>query len=302
MNDTKTKNKELANAMYEQVFAKKDLSSVEKFVHPEKYLQHDPRVSDGIEGKKKFLQTVKSYKPRRLLADGDLVVFHGHYEYNSGKNEIGFDIIRVENSKIVEHWSICEPEVFPGQQKDEVQKPAGVETMGLNLEVLSQLGGSCEIGDSSNTEATRRLAENFSRDILLNRQFDKLSMYLDDNNYTEHDFHIPYSGGNAIQKFIEITPFWKLNKIHKFVVDGNFFFNYGEGEVPTQIDDLIIKDALEKGGTIEGLLKEFEEQGKMKMGKYAMADLWRVENGKIVEHWDATFSVPKESKNSNGVF
>ncbi|GGJ52666.1 hypothetical protein GCM10008938_43280 [Deinococcus roseus] len=38
-------------------------------------------------------------------------------------------------------------------------------------------------------------------------------------------------------------------------------------------------------------------------GKHvAFADLFRIENGKIVEHWDAIQEVPTVGRNANGMF
>ncbi|WP_373452875.1 nuclear transport factor 2 family protein [Caballeronia sordidicola] len=34
----------------------------------------------------------------------------------------------------------------------------------------------------------------------------------------------------------------------------------------------------------------------------ALADFFRLENGKVVEHWDVIQDVPKSSVNSNGMF
>ncbi|MFF3883576.1 nuclear transport factor 2 family protein [Streptomyces sp. NPDC001914] len=34
----------------------------------------------------------------------------------------------------------------------------------------------------------------------------------------------------------------------------------------------------------------------------ALADFFRLENGKVVEHWDVIQEVPKQSANGNGMF
>jgi len=45
-------------------------------------------------------------------------------------------------------------------------------------------------------------------------------------------------------------------------------------------------------------------EGHLKRGAFGFYDLFRIENGKIAEHWDTIEEIPAEEKhkNSNGKF
>ena len=40
----------------------------------------------------------------------------------------------------------------------------------------------------------------------------------------------------------------------------------------------------------------------IQIGERAIIDIFRVENRKIVEHWDVIQNIPEQSKNSNTMF
>ena len=81
-----------------------------------KYIQHNPRAPDGVEGLKSFLGYLKSSSPqgkgqiKRVIVQGDLVVLHVHSVPTPGALGMAIiDIFRVENGKVVEHWDVMQP-------------------------------------------------------------------------------------------------------------------------------------------------------------------------------------------------
>jgi predicted SnoaL-like aldol condensation-catalyzing enzyme len=79
-------------------------------INPDKYIQHNLAVADGIRG---FVDVLKLLPPDsakvntvRVFQDGEFVFTHTDYDFFGPK--IGFDIFRFEDGKIVEHWDTIE--------------------------------------------------------------------------------------------------------------------------------------------------------------------------------------------------
>src|SRR4051794_12198451 len=74
------------------------------------YTQHNPRVPDGPEGLLGFVEEFQSWpesaRPKvkviRTLVDGDFVV--AHTQYRRKGSVAAFDLFRVRDGKLVEHW------------------------------------------------------------------------------------------------------------------------------------------------------------------------------------------------------
>ena len=85
------------------------------------YIQHNRNIPDGISGLVGFLKefTKKypeyTYDVKRILADGDYIVFHSHAtlkKEHRGNDKMGLNIIdvwRVKESDIAEHWDSLQP-------------------------------------------------------------------------------------------------------------------------------------------------------------------------------------------------
>ncbi|MFC3122808.1 nuclear transport factor 2 family protein [Agaribacter flavus] len=132
--------------------------------------------------------------------------------------------------------------------------------------------GPTEITDLDKTDENRTLVTNFVNDILVNGQFDKITNYIGDV-YHQHNPNVGdgLEGLNAFVTYLQENEIsFRYTKVHNVVAEGNFVLVQNEGEF---------------GGK-----------------PTAFYDLFRVENGLIVEHWDTVQEIPAEMAHSNGMF
>ena len=229
------------------------------YINPNKYIQHNLGVADGLAGFGALLQALPPNSAKvntvRSFQDGDFVFTHTDYNFFGPK--IGFDIFRFEDGKIVEHW-------------DNLQETAKPNPNGHTM-----VDGATTSKDLEKTETNKTLVKNFVCDILVDGKMEKLAGYFDGDNYIQHNPLIPdqLSGlGKAFEEWAKQGITIKYDKIHKVLGEGNFVLVVSEGHFADQ--------------------------------HTSFYDLFRVENGKIAEHWDVIEEIPsKESwKNPNGKF
>lgn len=103
-------NKQNVIEFYDQAINQKDFDAASKYLGS-RYIQHNPTAEDGSEGLKKFIQFLRDNYPnahseiKRVFSDGDYVILHVHSIREPGTlGRAIFDLFRLENGKIVEHW------------------------------------------------------------------------------------------------------------------------------------------------------------------------------------------------------
>lgn len=139
----------------------------------------------------------------------------------------------------------------------------------------TQIDGTKEVKDPDKTEKNRELVKNFLIDVMQGRHPEKTADYFDGDIYIQHNTGIAdgLSGlgaalsdlaGQGIQMIYTTT--------HQILAQGNFVLAVSEG-------------------TFGGVPTSYY-------------DLWRVENGKIAEHWDVMETIAEKSawQNQNGKF
>ncbi len=108
--DKTAENKILVRNFITDVFQNGNHNAVEKYVSTEKYIQHNPQVPNGIDAVKGFLATQDFNYDFifKIIGQGDHVVSYSKATFNGTELAV-FDIFRIENGKIVEHWDNMEP-------------------------------------------------------------------------------------------------------------------------------------------------------------------------------------------------
>ena len=139
----------------------------------------------------------------------------------------------------------------------------------------TQTDGTMEVTDLDKTEENRELVKNFLYDVMQGNNLDKTPDYFDGDAYIQHNSGIAdgVSGLNAaLGALAEQGISMVYDEVHMVLAEGNFVLAVSEGTF---------------GGT-----------------PTSYYDLWRVENGKIAEHWDVMETIADQStwQNQNGKF
>ena len=151
------------------------------------------------------------------------------------------------------------------QEKPALPNPSG----------RSMIDGPTTAIDLDKTEANKMLVRASVDDILVNGRMDRRAGYFDGDHYAQHNPHVAdgLSGlGRALDDMAKAGVAMKYDRIHKVLGEGSFVLTVSEGEFG---------------------------------GKHvAYYDLFRVDNGKIAEHWDTVEPIPAKTewKNGNGKF
>lgn len=108
-------NKELILKFYDEVFNNWDLSNLDDYML-DTYIQHNPTAPNGKEGFKQFCDKFLALKPHmdivKIICEDDLVCvfFKCTIGVNGSVNKV-FDLYRIEDGKLAEHWDSVEHNV-----------------------------------------------------------------------------------------------------------------------------------------------------------------------------------------------
>lgn len=142
----------------------------------------------------------------------------------------------------------------------------------------TQFDGATDIVDEDKTQQNKTLVEGFVTDVLINGKFDTVTNFVNADNYLQHNSAVAdgLDGlSKALDYFAANNMVMVYEKVHKVLGSGNFVLTMAEGRF----------------GVAPG-------------NHVAFYDLFRIEDGLIVEHWDVIEAIPAQDewKNQNGKF
>src|SRR5215510_15592753 len=155
-------------------------------------------------------------------------------------------------------------EHWGGQEPEAPPNPSG----------RTQVDGPAEVLDREKTEANRTLVRTYRETVMVSLRFDRIEEFIEGARYAQHASKIGDGIARLRDRIASVSKEGGQLSItaRRFVAEGNFVLVLSEGDLPT--------------------------------GPTALYDLFRVENGKIVEHWDVLTPIPPryQWRNSNGPF
>jgi predicted SnoaL-like aldol condensation-catalyzing enzyme len=209
-------NKELVLKAAGELFGAKDPSAVDRWVAPD-YRQHSALIGDGPEALRALVATLPEgfhYELARVIADGDLVALHGIYHGFSPEPLVAFDLFRVADGKLAEHWDALTPVV--------AETASG----------RSQTDGQPEPADVD-TESSRALVREFAQRVLHDADYTVLTDYISTETYLQHN----PEAADGLAGFGAAAAAWAgegknlvYKTIHRVVAEGDLVLLQSEGE------------------------------------------------------------------------
>ncbi len=115
-------NKKTVTEFVEKVIMNHEMDKLTTYINPNKYIQHNPSVADGLDGfgaaMKYFAENgmVMEYtKLHKVLGQGNFVLTVSEGKFGKGDHTSFYDLFRLENGQIVEHWDVIET-ILPKEQ------------------------------------------------------------------------------------------------------------------------------------------------------------------------------------------
>jgi len=253
----------IADQLVQALFVEFDPVATEKLLADD-YVQHNPGVPTGaapVIGIVPILEeSGLAIEVHRTLVAGNLVAYHSTYTNATvfgGETLIGFDVFRVEDGKVQEHW-------------DNLQEEAGPNPSGNSM-----VDGPTMVKYLSETAANNETAVGLVEAVLVGGDAGAITQFISSESYTQHNPTIADGLDGLFAALTALneagTPFI-YHQPELVVAEGNF--------------------------VLVGSMGEFAGTDT------AYYDLFRVENGLVVEHWDVIQDVPPASAfaHTNGKF
>ena len=150
--------------------ANRDPALAVRHLDPERYVEHDPQVADGVTGVRAYVEAmalVARMEIVRIFEDGDLVVAQADGQVRG--DGTFFDVFRFDGGVIVEHWGFAAPSGLP------------------NLSGHTQVDGPVEAGRPEDTAANKAFVRDYYETFHLQARHDLADRYFAGSPMIRHE-------------------------------------------------------------------------------------------------------------------
>lgn len=115
--DKTASNKKVVETLMNEVFLNGKMDNLATLINPTKYIQHNSAVADGLDGLGAALKyfaendmVMKYTNVHKILGEGNFVltISEGNFGKAPGDHVAYYDLFRLENNQIVEHWDVIQ--------------------------------------------------------------------------------------------------------------------------------------------------------------------------------------------------
>jgi predicted SnoaL-like aldol condensation-catalyzing enzyme len=277
---------EVARQFLQVLLVEADLPRAYRDYAVPNFIEHNPDIGNGYAAKMAYFAARQANNPSfplpaqwaniidHVIVDADLFAVHRHVFTQSGdRGRVFVDIWRIANDKIVEHWDVIQPvpefalnanPMWCGQGSDYVAARA------LGNTLAKPTCGAPEL--AANRADSLAVVQSYAAMLRRGDAVDAVSRFIAPN-YIQHSPHIENN----------------LAKLAAYL-SGQFSSSNQKRSVA------VVDHVLAQGNLV--LIHRHVTRPTDPRGTVGL-DIFRVENGLIVEHWDVKQPVPTTSVNGN---
>jgi len=190
-----------------------DADLATRHINPKKYIEHNPRSSDGVDGLRQYINRLSKedhhLKVVRGFQDGPYVFTHE--EGLILGQSVFFDIFRFEDGIIVEHWVFSAKGAPPNQSGH------------------TQTDGPTEAKPSENAEKNKSVVREYYQTIHVSGDHKKIPQYFSGDHCIRHEPGVRDGVTAFKQDLAELTKHRSIDEIKFVFGQGDFIFIAAKG-------------------------------------------------------------------------
>ncbi len=254
---------QLARSLFDAVFHRFDAEAAAQLLDPD-YIQHNPTIPTGAAP---LLGLLPALEESGISATTHRMIAEGdlvvlHNTYNNAQLLGGETMVAFDVLRADGDKLV--------EHWDSLQAPPAQTASGRSM-----TDGPTEPTDHHKTADNKALVQSFIDEVFLGGAVEKAGEFIvaEPGAYHQHNPLVADGLDGLTEGFAALAASghpMTFTKLHRIVAEGNFVFTMTEGQL---------------GDT-----------------PTAFFDLWRVADGRIVEHWDTVQAIPDEMAHDNGMF